>query len=189
VPDTVTEAIELLRGEGYTANFQLVDGALRIDGRQAVCQVGEAEVERLYRFEGPSGPGDMMVVLALRDPASGTRGTLAAAYGPAADPDLYVHLAGPSDAPGKPVSLEALVERIPEGWTAVVYQGRRYGLTRTTRVGGGSISVLAEELGGPDLISANVYRTSEADHLRPCEMPAAKVIAFLEGWKTAPSAD
>ncbi|MFI1013134.1 hypothetical protein [Streptomyces sp. NPDC020965] len=79
-------------------------------------------------------------------------------------------------------SLVALVERIPEGWTLATYEGRRYGLTRTTRVGGRSISVLAEELGGPDLISANVYRTHKADHLRACEMPEAKVLAFLRRW-------
>lgn len=92
-PDTVIEAIELLRGEGYTADFELVDGALCTDGNRPVCLVGEADVERLYRFEGPSDPGDMMIVFALRDPASGVRGTLAAAYGPPADPDLYAHLA------------------------------------------------------------------------------------------------
>ena len=36
MPDTVTEAIEMLRGEGYTADFQLVDGVLCTDGSQAV---------------------------------------------------------------------------------------------------------------------------------------------------------
>jgi len=82
-------------------------------------------------------------------------------------------------------SLTALVERIPEGWTLVTYEGRRYGLTRTTRVHGRSISVSAEELGGPDLISTNVYRTRKAEHLRPCEMPEAKVLAFLLGWTPA----
>lgn len=79
-------------------------------------------------------------------------------------------------------SLMDLVERIPEGWTSVLYAGRRYGLTRTTRVDGRSISVSAEELGGPDRVSANVYRTRQAEHLRPCEMPEAKVLAFLRGW-------
>ncbi len=78
--------------------------------------------------------------------------------------------------------LAALVERVPEGWALVAYEGRRYGLTRTTRVHGRSISIFAEELGGPDLISANVYRIRQSQHLRPCEMPDAKVLAFLRGW-------
>jgi hypothetical protein len=58
-------------------------------------------------------------------------------------------------------------------------------LARTTRAGGRSVTIYAEELGGTDLISANVYRTVAADHLRACEMPAAKVLAFLRGWTPA----
>jgi hypothetical protein len=91
-PDTVTDAIELLREQGYDADFELVDGQLCIAGKGAVCAAAVADVERLYRFEGPSDPGDMMIVFGLRDPSSGVRGTLAAAYGPAADPELYEHL-------------------------------------------------------------------------------------------------
>lgn len=78
--------------------------------------------------------------------------------------------------------LTTLVDRVPEGWTAVTYQGRRYGLSRTSRAGGRSVSVYAEELGGVDVVSSNVYRTAAGDLLRPCEMPAAKVLAFLSGW-------
>ena len=43
----------------------------------------------------------------------------------------------------------------------------------------------AEELGGPDVVSANVYRTRGGDVLKPCEMPAATVLAFLHGWAGA----
>ena len=91
-PDTVTDAIELLRTQGYDADFELVDGQLCIAGRGALCSASRAEVERLYRFEGPSDPGDLMIVFGLHDPVSGVRGTLASAYGPVADPELYEHL-------------------------------------------------------------------------------------------------
>ncbi len=66
----------------------------------------------------------------------------------------------------------------------MVYDGRRYGLSRVTRAGGRSTSLFARELGGTDVVSANVYRTATGDVLRPCEMPAAKVLAFLraEPW-------
>jgi hypothetical protein len=90
-PDTVTEALQLLRSEGYTAEYELVDGVLRADSGTA-CSVDEVAVERLYRFEGPSDPGDEMIVFALCDPLTSTRGTLAAAFGHSADPDLYQHL-------------------------------------------------------------------------------------------------
>ena len=81
--------------------------------------------------------------------------------------------------------LASLIEALPEGWTRVSYGGRPYGLTRQTRAGGRSISVLAEELGGPDTVSANIHRTTGVDHLRPCEMPESKVMEFLRGWQPA----
>ncbi len=93
-PATVTDALAMLHGLGYTADFELVDGVLRSDRGDVACAVDQAIVEHLYRFEGPSDPGDEMIVFALRDPATGTAGTLAAAFGPSADPDLHAHLTG-----------------------------------------------------------------------------------------------
>lgn len=81
--------------------------------------------------------------------------------------------------------LASLVEAVPEGWTRVSYRGRTYGLTRRTRAGGRVVNLLGQELGGPDVVSANVHRTSRGDHLRPCEMPAATVLDFLRGWEPA----
>ena len=43
-PDTVTDAIELLRTQGYDADFELVDGQLCIAGRGALCSASTAEV-------------------------------------------------------------------------------------------------------------------------------------------------
>jgi len=82
-----------------------------------------------------------------------------------------------------PEGLAELVDRVPEGWTEVGYAGRRYGLSRISRAGDHSVALYAEELGGNDEVSANVYRTSAGDTLRPCEMPAATVLAFLRGWR------
>lgn len=88
----MTEAVAILRQYGYLEDFELVDGALRSGNGNAPCPIGEAIVERVYRFEGPSDPGDQMIVFGLLDPIAEARGTLAAAYGPAADPSLYDHL-------------------------------------------------------------------------------------------------
>lgn len=79
-------------------------------------------------------------------------------------------------------SLEALLDRVPEGWTRVSYAGRPYGLSRSTRVGGRSVSLYAEELGGADVVSGNVLRLSGGVVLKPCEMPPEKVLSFLRGW-------
>jgi hypothetical protein len=91
-PATVTEAVELLRTLGYTADYELVDGALRTEGGNSPCAVEQATVEHLFRFEGASDPGDEMIVFGVLDPQTGTRGTLAAAFGPTADPELTQHL-------------------------------------------------------------------------------------------------
>jgi hypothetical protein len=81
--------------------------------------------------------------------------------------------------------LATLVDRVPEGWTAVGYAGRRFGLSRTDRAGGRSVAIYAEALGGSDVVSANVYRPASGDVLRPCEMPAETVLDFLRGWTAA----
>lgn len=89
----------------------------------------------------------------------------------------------PATAPEPPWSLVELVERVQEGWTLVSYDDRPYGLSRTTHASGRSISLLARELGGSDLVSANVYTTSKGPQLRACEMPDRKVLDFLAGWQ------
>jgi hypothetical protein len=77
-------------------------------------------------------------------------------------------------------SLRELVARVPDGWSVATYDGRRYAVTRTVRAGGRAMSVYAEELGGTDVVSANVYLTSEGgEQLRACEMPSEKVLSFL----------
>jgi hypothetical protein len=77
--------------------------------------------------------------------------------------------------------LSDLFARVPEGWSLVEYGGRRWAVTRTIHVEGRSESILAEELGGTDLVSANLYRLDGHDVLKACEMPDQKVLDFLEG--------
>jgi pyridoxamine 5'-phosphate oxidase len=93
-PDTVTDAITLLRRTGYDADFDVVAGHLRVDGGHRTCPVADADVEQLFRFEGPSDPGDEMVVIGLFDPVSGLRGVLVSAFGPSAEPDVFDHVSG-----------------------------------------------------------------------------------------------
>ena len=81
--------------------------------------------------------------------------------------------------------LEHLVARIPTGWSRVQVGRVPYGLTRVDHADERSISVHAEQLGGADVVSTNVWRTSAGTVLRPCEMPEAKVMAFLRGWEPA----
>lgn len=95
---------------------------------------------------------------------------------------MSVHRSDEVEEP-RSVELSALVDRLPTGWTAVRYRDRSYALSRTDRADGRAVSVLARELGGRDVISANVYRTGSGALLRACEMPDGKVLDFLRGWQ------
>ncbi len=51
VPVTATEAVDVLCQQGYAADFELVDGALRSDRGNSSWTIAEEIVERRYRFE------------------------------------------------------------------------------------------------------------------------------------------
>jgi hypothetical protein len=86
-PDTVTEAIDLLAADGYAANFSVRPGVVRCPSCHEAHQPREVMVDRIYRFEGPSDPGDEAIVVGLRCPTCGARGVLVSGYGPTTDPD------------------------------------------------------------------------------------------------------
>lgn len=81
--------------------------------------------------------------------------------------------------PARDASLGELFDRFADGWSEVTFRGRRYGVTSTRRVGGRSRSLYAEELGADDVVSANLYTTTDGESLHPCEMPTEVVMAFL----------
>ncbi len=86
------------------------------------------------------------------------------------------------------MTLQAHILNIPTGYTEVVYQGKRYGLSRQDFNGGRSLKVFAEELGGKDFISFNYYLPSSGAQLKPCEMPETKVVEFIMGMEPADGA-
>ncbi len=79
-----------------------------------------------------------------------------------------------------PAGFVAKLLALPCGTFRGTCDGRRYVVTKTTFSGGKSVKLVAEELGGSDYISLNLYRLVRGPRLYPCEMPAAKVIAFVE---------
>lgn len=78
------------------------------------------------------------------------------------------------------MSLLKYIQLIPKGYSEVLYEQKKYGLTKTDYNNGKSIKVFAEELGGNDFISMNYYITSTSESLKPCEMPKQKVIHFMK---------
>lgn len=72
------------------------------------------------------------------------------------------------------------INSLPEGYCEGIYNGKKYGITKTIFNNEKSYKIYAEELGGTDFISLNYYLTSKKELLKPCEMPEAKVIDFLK---------
>ena len=79
-----------------------------------------------------------------------------------------------------------LIEKIKGlaiGYSEVIYNNKKYGVTRNDFNSGKSFKIYADELGGTDFISLNYYITSSKENLKPCEMPQEKVIHFLNNYK------
>jgi peptide-methionine (S)-S-oxide reductase len=79
-----------------------------------------------------------------------------------------------------PDEIVNYIAAIPTGYSEVMYNGKKYGMSRTDFAGGKSTKVYAEERGGNDYISFNYYRTQKGGLLKTCEMPEEKVLTFLE---------
>jgi len=79
--------------------------------------------------------------------------------------------------------IKERINLVPKGYSEVIFQQRKYGVTRSDFNNGKSIKLYAEELGGKDFVSFNYYITSKEEILKPCEMPEQKVINFLNNMK------
>lgn len=76
----------------------------------------------------------------------------------------------------------AAFDALPIGGYGGTFQGRRYRVTKSQMANGRSQKLEAEELGGPDYISFNLYRLGGGETLlKPCEMPEDKVTTFVLG--------
>ena len=74
--------------------------------------------------------------------------------------------------------LEKILQ-FPPGYSEAVYNNRKYSVLRRDFNNHKSIKLYAQELGGKDFISCNLYITETKQLLKPCEMPEQKVIRFL----------
>jgi hypothetical protein len=69
--------------------------------------------------------------------------------------------------------------KLPNGSYDVIYDERRYLLSKETKLKGNLIKLYAKELGDNDFISLNYYTNIGDGLLKPCEMPKEKVINFI----------
>jgi hypothetical protein len=80
----------------------------------------------------------------------------------------------------------AAVEALPRGYGEGSYDGRRWGVTVTVSADARRWWLWGEELGGAGRVSFNLYRLAGGPALRPCEMPADRVMAFVAGYSPDP---
>ncbi|MGI9391618.1 MAG: hypothetical protein ACR2O1_16295 [Boseongicola sp.] len=73
-------------------------------------------------------------------------------------------------------------DELPTGGYGGTFQGKRYRVTKRQMSNGRSQKLEAEELGGPDYVSFNLFRLGSGQVLlKPCEMTEEKVIEFVLG--------
>ena len=81
-----------------------------------------------------------------------------------------------------PLAIWSRLAALPRGYFTARYAGRRYGVSLSAHANGRSMKLYAEELGGTDRVSLNIYAPpSGPPALKPCEMPVDKVTAFVLG--------
>jgi peptide-methionine (S)-S-oxide reductase len=76
-------------------------------------------------------------------------------------------------------SFDIKIKALNNGAYDVIFEKRRYLLSKQTLLKGKLIKLYAQELGGNNFISLNYYPYVENTPLKPCEMPKEKVIDFI----------
>ncbi len=85
--------------------------------------------------------------------------------------------------------MDAALARLldwPDGSHIGCSGGLSYVVSKSTFANGKSLKLVAQQRGGSDYISANLYLTQSGQLLRPCEMPESKVIGFLADLRLDP---
>ena len=80
--NTAIEAIERLKTEGYTVDFNLANNALI--GLESQYNIDDFQIKEVYRYGGDTDPSDEAVVYAIAS-TNGVKGIFVSAYGFAAD--------------------------------------------------------------------------------------------------------
>lgn len=81
--DTVANAVNALKKQGFTKDFN-------IDGNSLICDnskvhLNDFKIVDVYRYEGNSDPSDEAAVYAIES-SDGSKGVLVTGYGASADP-------------------------------------------------------------------------------------------------------
>lgn len=78
---TLSEITNLLKERGYNIDFNLRENCIECSGNLLQLLPGEFVVDKHYRFEGISDPGDEAIVYAISSPKYNLKGVLVNGYG------------------------------------------------------------------------------------------------------------
>ncbi|MBC9797383.1 phosphoribosylpyrophosphate synthetase [Sinomicrobium weinanense] len=78
--DTLSEAIDELKKEGFTQDYNLQDKGVKNRQKDSHIPAEDLNVLMMYRFEGSTNPDDNSVLYAI-ETAKGEKGLLLDAYG------------------------------------------------------------------------------------------------------------
>jgi hypothetical protein len=79
--DTVTEALQDLKGKGYTIDFNIAFDKLICSNNKICLNPNEFEITAVHRFEGDTNPDDEDVVYAIESKDGNIKGIMTSAYG------------------------------------------------------------------------------------------------------------
>jgi hypothetical protein len=83
--DTLSEAMDALRDQGYTEDFNLAAHCLECTVKEIELFPHEFEIDKLFRFYGPSDPDDESILYAISSDKYGLKGLLVNGYGFSSD--------------------------------------------------------------------------------------------------------
>jgi len=84
--DTLVEAINALRKQGYIEDFNLYENRLECRDGKFKIHHDEFHVDKFFRFEDNTSPSDQAILYAISSPKHNIKGILVNAYGVYSDP-------------------------------------------------------------------------------------------------------
>lgn len=86
--ETMVEAINHLREEGYTEDFNIKPNCLECINRGIELNPDEFEIDGFMRFEGMTDPADSSILYIITSDKHNIKGTLVNSYGAYSDPEM-----------------------------------------------------------------------------------------------------
>lgn len=77
---SLSEAINDLKKEGFTEDFNLCDAGIENKAKKKIHKAVDLNVVKYYRFEGQTNPDDSTILYAI-ETSEGEKGLLVDAYG------------------------------------------------------------------------------------------------------------